>query len=132
MGEIAQEREISERTVRTRMEQFGIERRKLRGEQSPHWKGGEREYGAGWSKRKRRKVRVRDQARCQSCGMTESTHIQQFDTKLHVHHIRPARQFENASERNAMSNLITLCASCHHGLWEPMAPLRPDTRILES
>lgn len=126
--EIAEERDVSKRTVYARMEQFGIERRELRGEQSPHWKGGEREYGAGWSRRKRRNVRVRDQARCQSCGMTESTHIQQFDTKLHVHHIKPARQFENPSERNAMSNLITLCASCHHGLWEPMTPLRPDTR----
>ncbi|WP_152663320.1 HNH endonuclease [Halorubrum saccharovorum] len=99
------------------------------GEDSPHWTGGEKAYGEGWSLKKRRRVRVRDLARCQDCGMTESKHVEKYGRALDVHHITPARQFDDPVERYAMSNLITLCKGCHLGKWEPMAPLRPDTGV---
>lgn len=56
-------------------------------------------YGKTWAKQ-RRKARQRDGHTCQTCGATEN---------LHVHHKIPYR----ISRSNALSNLITLCASCH-------------------
>lgn len=100
----------------------------LTGEDNPNWKGGERfDYGDGWDDAKRRQVRIRDQARCQDCGMTEAEHVVIHNTSLHVHHITPARDFDDAKPRNALSNLITLCVRCHNS-WEKIAPLQPDTR----
>jgi len=97
------------------------------GEEHPNWEGGEEPYGEGWNPRKKRQVRVRDQARCQHCGRTESEHIEQYGSKHAVHHIIPARKIAKAERRNAMENLVTLCrGDCHHR-WEKMAPLRPET-----
>lgn len=45
--------------------------------------------------------------------------------KLDVHHIMKARDFDNDAERNAESNLVGLCRSCH-STWEKMSPLRPQ------
>lgn len=107
---------------------YGSWRSKNIVEESHHaWEGGQPEYGNGWNTPKRRQVRVRDQARCQDCGMTESEHMDIYERKLNIHHITPARQFDDPQKRNAVSNLITLCIPCH-ATWEQMAPLRPDTR----
>lgn len=98
------------------------------GENSPRWAGGyEGYYGPNWRQQRRRAV-IRDQARCQDCGMLESEHLRQKGEKLHVHHITPARCFEDPDKRNRLQNLITLCEKCHLEKWEPMAPLRPDIR----
>ena len=93
----------------------------------PSWIGGERHYGRGWDRNKKNAVRVRDQARCQGCGLTESESFERHGSALHVHHITPARVIDDPEKRNSMSNLITLCQHCHPK-WEKMAPLRPDTR----
>lgn len=78
---------------------------------NPYWKGG-RSYtrGPNW-KRRSKMARERDGHRCQICGSSE---------QLHVHHIIPFDHFgyvqgenENYKQANALSNLITLCASCH-------------------
>lgn len=97
------------------------------GEDHPRWKGGDARYGEGWTEVKRRKVRIRDQARCQHCGRTEAEHIRRFGAKHTVHHIIPARSIDDAKKRNAMENLITLCRGECHRTWEKMAPLRPIT-----
>jgi hypothetical protein len=95
------------------------------GEDNPNWEGGYPKYGKGWSYPKKRSVRIRDQARCQHCGRTESEHLAEVGSKHVVHHITPARELDDPDERNAMGNLITLCrGGCHH-TWEQMAPLRP-------
>lgn len=94
------------------------------GPNHPRWKGGEMKYGEGWSERKKKAVRKRDGNECQHCGMTNEGHLDEHGISLHVHHIRPAREFDSDRERNAMENLITLCISCHP-LWEKMAPLTP-------
>ena len=94
----------------------------------PSWIGGERHYGRGWNKNKKNAVRVRDQARCQGCGLPESESFEEYGTALHVHHITPAREIDDPKKRNGMTNLITLCQTCHPR-WEKMAPLRPDTEF---
>lgn len=47
-------------------------------------------------------ARQRDGDRCRQCGSTQG---------LEVHHIVPIAQ---GGDRFALSNLITLCGSCHH------------------
>lgn len=95
------------------------------GERHPEWKGGETfNYGRGWNETKREQVRDRDSRECQGCGMSEPEHVDAHGGKLHVHHITPARQFDDPKERNALDNLITVCISCHRSA-EVMAPLFP-------
>lgn len=55
----------------------------------------------------RRKVIKRDNYTCQSCHRTAK------ETLLHVHHIKPFQLFKNNLKANDLSNLITLCRSCH-------------------
>jgi len=57
--------------------------------------------------------------------MVESAHIDEFGRALEVHHIRKARNVDDAKKRNAKSNLVTLCTPCHREI-EKMAPLLPD------
>jgi hypothetical protein len=57
----------------------------------------------------RMKVLSRDRRRCRICGRNPDDNV---DLTLHVHHIRPwARR-----GLTEMSNLITLCHTCHAGL----------------
>lgn len=102
------------------------------GSANPNWKGGYgRYYGPNWRRQRTRAIR-RDQARCRDCGIAESEHIKEHGKGLHVHHITPARCFNDPQKRNALSNLITLCEQCHLRKWEPVAPLRPDTQTVDS
>lgn len=52
----------------------------------------------------RAKVLDRDNRRCQACGRTNG---------LHVHHIKPAREFEEVEDAHFEANLVTLCKYCH-------------------
>lgn len=97
------------------------------GSGSPLWKGGDNvQYGIGWGEKKREAVRERDGRKCQHCGRSEKEHIELFDKKHCVHHIQPARSFDDPKRRNAMDNLVTLCTTCHM-TWERMSPLKPIT-----
>lgn len=61
------------------------------------------------SSKLRMKVLNRDRRRCRICGRNPDDNV---DLMLHVHHIRPwARR-----GLTDMSNLITLCHTCHAGL----------------
>jgi 5-methylcytosine-specific restriction endonuclease McrA len=40
-------------------------------------------------------------------------HEDECDTELHVHHIIPLREFDEPEEANTLSNLVTVCTSCH-------------------
>ncbi len=71
-------------------------------------------YGPNWQKQ-RQKTLVRDGNRCRTCGAEARP-----GTGLHVHHIRPFREYGyNPGENNAyqlandVDNLVTLCPSCH-------------------
>ncbi len=73
------------------------------------------DYGPEWTQ-VRDAARARDGHRCRQCGAPER------EGRVHdVHHIRPFREFgyvpgQNRFDReaNALDNLITLCATCHH------------------
>jgi len=95
------------------------------GDSHPRWTGGQAKYGSGWNEEKKERVRERDGRRCRDCGLPEREHIIRHGCKLHVHHITPARSFDDDERRNDTDNLITLCAPCHLGKWEPMQPLQP-------
>lgn len=72
------------------------------------------DYGPVWE-RQRRLALERDGHRCQTCGAAPAP-----NRPLHVHHIRPFREYgyiagQNENDRlaNHLDNLATLCAACH-------------------
>jgi 5-methylcytosine-specific restriction endonuclease McrA len=83
------------------------------GENAPNWKGGGVSYyGETWLPQ-RRKALQRDKYECQNCGLTREQHYDEYGADLEVHHIQPIRTFEDTSEANQLSNLVTLCTECH-------------------
>jgi DEAD/DEAH box helicase domain-containing protein len=84
---------LSEQTVDTLREQ-GL------------WTNASNDYGPGWA-RLRDEVRARDGYRCQVCGTPEQGRSHD------VHHKIPFRSFASRQEANQLSNLITLCPTCH-------------------
>ena len=132
--DIADELECSSTAVWSWLKEHGIETRKgaltgLTGPENPNWRGGEARYGPGWTPAKRREIRERDDHTCQNpaCSVTQDGHLAQYDQKLHVHHLIKARDIDDAEERNAPENLITLCRDCHRE-WERLseAGIRPQ------
>lgn len=88
-------------------------------ENHPNWQGGVGAHGnrgfrgSEWP-RLRAKVRERDGNKCVQCGMTNDEHLKIANQSLHVNHIKPFRQFGGDNQNaNRMSNLETLCRSCH-------------------
>lgn len=70
------------------------------------WSNAPNDYGPGWP-RMRDLARARDGFRCQVCGLPESAKAH------HVHHKIPFRMFDTIEQANQLSNLITVCNSCH-------------------
>jgi len=71
-------------------------------------------YGPNWQDH-RQKTLIRDGHRCRTCGAEARP-----GTGLHVHHIRPFREYgympgENNAYQlaNDVDNLVTLCPNCH-------------------
>ncbi len=63
------------------------------------------QYGKDWENI-RSKVLQRDLFCCQSCGVSEPQ-------RLEVHHKIPFKMHQNKTVANDLSNLVTLCVSCH-------------------
>lgn len=63
-------------------------------------------YGPDWA-RIRQKILLRDANVCRGCGKSFEPSL------LHVHHLIPFRNFEDAHSANQASNLVSLCPSCH-------------------
>ena len=75
-------------------------RRNMSGEKSHLWRGGKTApYHSEWRER-RREARERDGNKCTICGSED---------RLQVHHVIPYRY----SKSHDLSNLVTLCRSCH-------------------
>lgn len=78
-----------------------------RGKNHHCWQGGtERYYGPNWDEQRLRALE-RDNYTCQQCGAQEDG--------MNVHHIIPRKSFSEDSwdAMNDLSNLTTLCHSCH-------------------
>ncbi len=96
------------------------------GEEHPLWEGGpDQAYGEGWNEQKREKIRRKYNRTCVGCGLRGERHLELYNERLHVHHIRPARLVDSDEERNAPRNLIPFCKRCHKR-WEGI-PLQPQT-----
>jgi len=80
---------------------------KAAGYDSPY---SQQEYGANWSKQ-RRKCLDRDDYACRVCG----DGVGEIGQEPAVHHITPRSEFDDSEWRkyNALDNLVTLCPSCH-------------------
>jgi predicted nucleic acid-binding Zn ribbon protein len=75
------------------------------GKDHPNWHGGSsfEGYPIEFNRKLKREIRERDNYKCQECGYTEK----QLGYKLSIHHI----DFNKMN--NQLSNLISLCKSCH-------------------
>ena len=67
--------------------------------------------GGNW-KTQAKRARERDGFRCQACGVSEEDLGRQLD----VHHKVPFRLFDSVAEANRLSNLVSVCPSCHKKL----------------
>lgn len=87
--------------------------KQLSGKNNPNWENGkEKYYGPNWEKI-REKVIQRDDEKCQCCNMGRDECAERFGCDLHVHHIKRLKSFDNVENANRLSNLQTLCPSCH-------------------
>lgn len=122
--EIAKKCGCNSNTISSWLQRHGIETeyRSPVGEEHPNWNGGQYPYGTGWTDSKKRSVRARDGYTCQdaACSVSQPDHREKYGEKLHVHHLRKARDVDDPLERNAKENLITLCRDCHRR-WEKIA-----------
>lgn len=87
------------------------------------WEGGSIDYGQKWW-RIRREARRRDDHRCQHCGASREELGQNPD----VHHLIPVREFDRPEEGHKLSNVITLCRSCHRRAEEGEITVTPRTK----
>ncbi len=71
------------------------------------WNNDPNNYGSDWDIQKK-KAQARDGNQCQVCGSSGEY------SKLEVHHKTPFRLFSSTMIANDLSNLVTLCGSCHH------------------
>ncbi len=69
-------------------------------------------YGSNWPDQ-RKKALLRDQYRCQRCGVTEPKYRRKHGRGLEVHHLTKLRKFDNIEVANQLSNLLTLCPEDH-------------------
>jgi len=90
-----------------------------------HYKGGySRDEGKGW---RRLKLNTRDRFNhtCQACG--ECCGERHHD----VHHIKPIREFQNATDANFESNVTLLCRSCHKKV-ETLIDIEKQFKLLQN
>jgi 5-methylcytosine-specific restriction endonuclease McrA len=72
-------------------------------------------YGPSWKESRLKRLK-RDERECAVCGIPSDDHYEKYTCGLHVHHVIPFRKFgvEEHQAANRLSNLITVCISCHN------------------
>lgn len=73
----------------------------------------QKHYGSKEWRDFREQALERDNYECQSCGMTEEVHQEQFGVGLNVHHLTDIAEFDTPREADSIGNLETLCVECH-------------------
>lgn len=97
-----------------------FKKREWQGEDHPSYNGGTLvRMGPNWTN-KRSEALSRDNHTCQDCGISEESHKEKYKQSLHVHHKIPRKEIlsNDPTEKefelvNNLSNLVTVCASCH-------------------
>lgn len=88
------------------------------GDKHPNWQGGTALMSRGFRGYEWKNIRLeaikRDKFRCVHCGMNRDDHYEKYNCDFNINHIKPFYQFGGNTElANKMSNLETLCKSCH-------------------
>ena len=79
------------------------------------------QMGENWNEQ-REAALERDNKTCQLCGDAQSNIREESGRGLHVHHIKPRRLHKCAEEANELTNLVSVCGSCHRRLeWKPQS-----------
>lgn len=93
-----------------------------RGEDHYNWRGGiaEDPYAIGFTEALKAEVRQRDGFTCQLCGVPE----EELDRHLVVHHC------DADKSNHALSNLISLCSSCHGRVHSSLESFEEVSQIL--
>lgn len=83
---------------------------RMSGDKNPAWRGGrEQYYGVNWNNIAEQ-IRKRDKFQCVRCNLPQTM----LTKKLHVHHIKPLRDFNRDFQKaNVSENLVSLCPRCH-------------------
>lgn len=90
-------------------------------------------YGSHWEEQ-REKAIERDHEQCGGCGLSREEHLAKYNQDIHVHHRRPRYAYlsdptSTIDDADELSNLVTLCASCHRR-WEILpVQIQPYTGI---
>lgn len=84
----------------------------------PNWQGGSQLSRSNFRGYEWRRIRLdaieRDGFRCVHCGIDRESHFARYKCDFNVNHIKPFHQFGGKTElANKLSNLETLCKSCH-------------------
>lgn len=88
-----------------------------------------RPYPTAFNNKLKRKIRKRDNYKCQNCGMTEKEHLVVYTKRLSLHHI------DYNKDNNKENNLISLCNGCHsktnfnRGQWENIFKKREEIDV---
>ena len=102
----------SQRTDEARKEKIS---KAFTGPNHPNWQGGSHKIdkrGAGWQ-RLRKQVTKRDSYKCCHCGIDRDQQFERYGRDFSINHIIPFHQSGNTIKANKLSNLETLCDSCH-------------------
>lgn len=88
------------------------------GKKHPNWQGGTALIRSGFRgyewKNIRQEAIKRDRFKCNHCGIGRDEHYEKYNCDFNVNHIKPFFQFGGKTElANKLSNLETLCKSCH-------------------
>lgn len=90
----------------------------FKGSNHPNWQGGKAllnnvsNRGPNWSKQRSAAIK-RDGRRCADCGISEDDCREKYGRGLDVDHVVPFHNFSSYKKANSLSNLRSLCASCH-------------------
>jgi|SRR5215207_4005738 len=90
----------------------------FRGSNHPNWQGGKARInhrsnrGSNW-KEQREKALRRDGFQCVECGLSNDDCRVRYGRSLDVDHVEPFHNFTDHKSANKLSNLRSVCVSCH-------------------